>query len=297
MTDENNDIPKDESPAPSGRLDDDALAWFGDGAPIADDFVDESLVELGETDRVGQLAVLVLVAAFAAFLATQYTAELRYAFTPSEPEDLNEGADDALKLGPAYFAESGELTLPTNRFVRVDGIRERRSVSDDRVFHKLVGAQLYVEEERVDERPRILQGQPMPVERGTESVRPVYEGGGRVVAFRDLPQRYERLIEFYSDAYQTWFCDFERSDELFAFHQRLESEARFAFRTNNGRDATPDELAAALRGRTSCHEAYLLQDAKTPETHRVFIGIYAALALILLGSLGLLVRSFLPREE
>lgn len=293
---QDNPPPVREETAPA-KLDADAMAWFGDGAPIPDDFVDDSLVELGETDRVGQLAVLLLVAAFAAFLGTQYLSELRYAFTPAEAELLNAGADDPLKVGPAFYSEAGALTLPTNRHAQVQGIMERRSVSDDRIFHKLVGAHVYVELERVDDRPRILQGQPMPVERGTESVRGIYEGTGRLLAFEDLPKRYERLIDFYSEGYQVWFCGFERSDELFAFHQRMESEARYAFRTEHGRDATATELAEELGGRTECQQGYLLQDAKTPASHRVYVGIYAALAVILLGSLALLMRVFGRRES
>lgn len=275
----------------------DAQAWFDEGAPVPDSYVDPQLVSMDEPeDRVGFAAVLVLVAAFAAFVGAQYTSELAYVFTSGDPIALNEGSPDEYMIAPAFF-EDEQLVVPSNRLVDVVGILERRSRSDDRIFHKLVGSHIYVEREFVDDRPRVLQGTPIREEPGADSYRATYEGVGRLIAFEDLPKRYERFIAFYSDSYQVAFCGFEPSADLELHFRRITSEAEFALREELGRTPSREEVAERLSGATACQNGYLLIAGRDPASYRIFLGIYLVIGVILVGALTLLIRRFRPTSD
>ena len=283
--------------APPPTPEHDAQAWFDEGAPVPDSYVDPQLVSMDEPeDRVGLAAVLVLVAAFAAFVGAQYTSELAYVFTSGVPIALNEGSPDEYMVAPTFFDDT-QLVVPSNRLVSVVGILERRSRSDDRIFHKLVGSHIYVEREFVDDRPRVLQGTPIREEPGADSYRATYEGIGRVIAFENLPKRYERFIEFYSDSYQVAFCWFEPSADLALHFRRITSEAEFALRDELGRTPSREEVAERLNGATSCQNGYLLIAERDPSSYRIFLAIYAVIGAILIGAVTLLWRRFRPSER
>ena len=276
--------------SPRGRVDEDM--WFVSGAPVPEDYVDPALA--GEDDGGGvwgQQAVLLLVAAFAVFLSVQYIDDLRYAFSPAEPVDLNAGADESTRLAPEWFDAEGQLVLPSKRYVTVSGVPQRRSLSADREYFNLIGSPLYVEVEVNDTRPRILRDQAMPVERGMEDVRPLYEGGGRVIAFTDLPQRYEGLVRFYSDAYRVEFCGFEPSQTLRTFQDRLRREAEVALMDALGRAPTEAEIAARAGATVRCQRGYLLLDGQRPADFRYLAAVYAAFVLIIAGAGAHLLRT------
>ncbi|MFT4703848.1 MAG: hypothetical protein ACI81R_001543 [Bradymonadia bacterium] len=281
----------DPSTAPP-QLDADAMAWFNGGAPVPDDFVDQALATDEPEEKLARNAVIVLVMLFAAFLAYQYVGELAYSFSETEAVDLNVGSDDEMLVNLDVLA-----AVTSNRHVSVVGIRERRSFGEERTFHKLVGSQIYVEEVVEDDRPRILRNMPMPVERGEQSFRPSYENNGRLIAFKDLPKRYEGLIAFYSNNYRTWFCGYEPSTELADWYQRLENQTRFDLQQANGTTPSAEEVAAALDGATTCQNASLMLDGRDPASYRQFWAIYAALAFVFFGGAWMLSRNLLGRSK
>lgn len=266
-------------------------AWFAQGAPVPDDFVDPELAAVDSGAEWGQRAVLVMVAAFAVFLAVQYVAELRYWMSDRTPMELNEGADESLWIGPRYVGEDGRLQIPSNRFAHVEGIPQRKSISADREYFNLIGSSLYVERVVEDDRPRILRGQPMSVPRGQESIRPLYDGAGRVVAFEDLPRRYQGLIQFYSDSYQVEFCGFEPSAELRSHQVRLERQAELALTESLGRAPTEEEVLERAGASVRCQHGYLLLDGQSPQSFNYVPLMYAVFVVSVLGSAFFLLRS------
>ncbi len=272
-------------------------AWFQTGAPVPDDFIDPDLSGEEGARSVGQGLILLLVAAFAMLLSAQYTLELRYFFTDRDPIVLNEGADESLFIAPQWRDEAGNLEVQSNRFVHVSGIPERRSVSGDREFYSLVGSQLYVERRVEDDRPRILQGTPRPVERGMESARVLFEGEGRVVSFRDLPRRYTRFIDFYSDGYRLHFCGFEPSEELRSYQFRVRRQATTALTETLGREPTEDEIREETGPLGYCQEGYLLLADERPGDFWFYPLFYLAFASIIGGAAYFLVQRFRGRSE
>lgn len=259
------------------------LSWFDGGAPVPDDFVDDELVNMDSADAWGQPMVLALLATFALILAFQYTSDLRFFFTSRTAVDLNAGTDDEYTIADSWSA-SGDLVLPSNRYVAVSGISERKSVARDRLFYKLVGAQIYVERVVIDERPRILRGQPIPVERGQESIRPLHDEPGRLIAFSDLPKRYSRLIQFYSDNYRVHFCGFEPSDLLAQYQYRIRQEASRDLELELGRTPTDEEISARAGPGATCQSGYLLLSGDSPADYWFFPLLYLAFGLIMFGS-------------
>ena len=285
------DTPHNEQPS---LVDDE---WFLAGAPVPEDFVDQDLVELDASADFGQLGIMILIAAFAIFLASQYTLEAKYFFSEREPIALNDGSIDEMFVGPEFFDEEGELSLPSNRFVEVTGIPNRRSVSGDREFYGLVGAQIYVERRVEDDRPRILQDAPREVERGMESVREAHEGTGRIIAFQDLPRRYEDFVEFYSESYRTVFCGFEPSADLRSYQVRIRREAELELTESLGRTPTEEEIRDRAGPAAACQNAYLLIDAQDPKDFWLYPLAYVAFVLVIGVSGGLLIRRFRRGSE
>ena len=270
-------------------------SWFEEGAPLPPDFVDPDFDQLDGESSWGHGILLLMVAAFAVLLATQYTLELKYFFSPREALELNAGADEALFVGPQWIDEAGLLDIPSNRYARVAGIPQRRSVAGDREFFALVGKEIYVERRVEDDRPRILRGTPIPVDRNLESARMMFEGEGRIVAFRDLPRRYERFIAFYSSAYRLDFCGFEPSEELRSYQFRVRRQAEADLREELGRDPTEAEVRERAGPAAHCQEGYLLIADEVPAEFWVYPVLYAAFAGIAAGALFFVVRRLRAR--
>ena len=272
-------------------------AWFEAGAPVPDDFVDRDLVELDAGADFGQLGIIVLITAFAIFLAGQYTLEAGYFFSDRDAISLNGASEDEFLVGGEFVDEEGGLVIPSNRFVDVTGIPNRRSVSGDREFYSLVGSELYVERRVEDDRPRILQNTPREIERGMESARTIYEGVGRVVAFQDLPRRYERFVEFYSESYRIDFCGYEPSEELRTYQVRIRRQAELDLIDELGRAPTEMEIREHAGPAAACQNAYLILADQDPRDFWLYPLAYVAFSLVIVVSSLLLFRRFKGGSE
>jgi len=265
------------------------FASLDGGAPVPDDYVDPDLERLGGDPGHAQVIMLGMLAAFAIFLATQYLGELRYYFSPTEPIDL--GEIDEISLRDDLF-EEGMLTLPSNRYVSLVGITERRSHARKRIFYKLVGAHIYVQSDEVDERPRILRHESLTVSPTEESYRAIHETPGRLIAFEDLPGRYQGVVRHYGDNYRTHFCGYEPSAEVRAYMLATRGRVEMTLLDELGRPPTPEELDDRLGPTNRCQHGYLVISGMAPRDYAYVLYIYAALGLVLIGCLVFMVRWF-----
>jgi hypothetical protein len=259
------------------------------GAPHPEDWVDPELEGLAPGVSLGRPALLLLVAVFSVFLAGQYTGELRYFFTSNEPIDL--GHAEELRQQDEWHDASGALALPSNRYVDIDGMVEARSGSAERVFYKLVGADVLVQTLDVDDRPRILRDEPIPVVRGTESLHPMHDEPGRLLALEQLPSRYEAVVRWYSDAQRVHYCGFDPSPELTAYLNNRRGRVELALTDALGRRPTDEEISLSMGDDGTCRRGYLLMAGQSPRDAWYYPVIYVVLTVIFLVSVWLLVQS------
>jgi hypothetical protein len=240
-------------------------------------FVDPELERMGRPPEFLQPLLLLVVAAFACFLGYEYVDELAYSFSDSDPITL--GAAEELPQNVAWM-QDGQLMLPSNRYVSVDGAAERRSASDRYVYYKLLGSQIYVQTEP-ETMGREVNGEwDFRPERGREDYREIRAGGGRLVAFEDLPKRYEGILQYYSEGYQLEFCGFEPSPTLRNHLVTLRLRTTEQLREELGREPTDDEINDRLGRAAECQRAYLLFAGVEPADYRYFIGLFALLGFI-----------------
>ena len=284
LSDQMDNLPKHDPMA------DPSDSWFEGGAPVPEDFVDPDFEGLGSGATVTQGLILAMVVGLAALMALQYTRELGYFFTERAPIDLNAGADEQRFVGPSYYGDDGLLELPSNRFVEVRGVPQRRSAAGTREFFALVGSQIYVERRVEDDRPRILRGTPRTIPRGMESARVEFEGRGRLIAFEKLPGRYDSFVDFYSRSYRIPFCGKDVSPELESYRNRVRRQAEVALRADLDRQPTEQENRERAGPAAGCQRGYLLIEGEDPRAFWFFPAVYFAFACIVLGAFYLVTR-------
>lgn len=257
--------------------------FFLDGsAPVPDGWVDPDLAD-GDPDTglrsPAASLVLVALAGLALFFAWQSFDIFRYAMSERAPIEL--GLAEELRETSAHYS-GHRLVLSSNRHAQIEGVTERRTAAGERVFRKLIGAHIYIETRDIDDRPVVLRDQPRRRERGTESLADYYGGSGRLVAFSDLPRRYESIVRYYSTNFRVEFCGYPPAIELQQWQNNQRSRIELSLLDSLGRDPTPAELDAALGDSLRCHEGYLLFDGVTPANQWYWLVIY----LLLLGIVG-----------
>ncbi|TVR04742.1 MAG: hypothetical protein EA398_01185 [Deltaproteobacteria bacterium] len=261
------------------------------GAPVPDDFVDEDLAgdsPLGRRVDFGRPILALLVAAFALWLASQYTLELRYAFSDREPLDL--GRAEELREHPEHV-RNGQYTLPSNRHVRIEAILERRAVADRHAFYKIVGAPIIrQQDDDAHHDARLFRDIPRAPTRGEESLQPTSHDAGRLVAFEDLPERYRAIASFYGEALGIHYCGVEPSLELQRFLDNRRETLRLRLTRELQREPTPEELDARLGRHARCQTGYMFFANQSPADLWYFPLLYLLFLLALGGSLLTLVR-------
>ena len=264
------------------------------GAPLPDDYVDPELLSLDAETSFSQMLLVLLVAGLAAVLAWQYKADLAYVFSPNEPMEL--GHAEELQFDGAVMV-GGNLELPNNRYVAVDGLAEWPVTAGNLSFYKLLGAHIYVQlntrAEEVEPEPETRPA----LQWSEDSFRPIHDEPGRLVPFRDLPQRYESMIDFYSNNYAVHYCGFEPSQEYRRFLNNQRGRVELILLDELGRQPSEEEIEERLGPLGTCQEAYLLVAGVSPSSYRYFIAVYAVLALILLGSLWLVGKRMLEARK
>jgi hypothetical protein len=248
------------------------------------DGVDPELEGLGGDPSWGQPLMILLVAAFSVFLAWASWDDLRYSLSESTPLDI--GPVESLHSAEGWWVD-GALSLPSQRAVQLEGIPQRRSISGDRAFYKFVGAQVYMERHEPDERHRLLRGQPRRADGRTE-VRELHVRPGRLVAFEDLPARYQAFMAYYAGNYMVPFCGYtpDAAFESLWLAQRDRAVVELADRL--GRQPSPEEIAADPVASGQCVRAWLLISDELPGSFRWLQVLYGMLVLVWGGCVWLL---------
>ena len=247
-------------------------AW--EGTPLPDDYVDPELTSLPVAPNPLQPALLMLLAAFAAFLLTQYVADARYALSSSE----------AVRLGEAELlpdtAVRGRLALPDNRYVRLTGITERHLTVGTRGYAKLVGVPIYVE---VD--AEVLAPPSDDITFGElvlgGSERHVVEQPGRLVSAAALPRRQRAIFAWYSRSFGEVYCDVPAEPAVQRHHDERRSLAEMQLELELGRAPTEAELTD--RAGPPCTQVWLLQEGRRPADHRrhlAFVGLFVVIIAV-----------------
>lgn len=261
------------------------------GAPVPEQWVDEDLAgatSLGRQVDFSRPLLVFLVSAFALWLASQYTLELRYAFSSTEAIEL--GRAEELRLDPA-FHDGLQLNLPSNRYVQLEAVLERRAVADRNHFFKVVGAPIILQQrdERADD-ARLFRDLPRTPDRNADSFQPTSTTTGRLVAFTDLPPRYQSIARYYSEALAVHYCGVEPSLELQRFLENRRETVRLRMQRELDREPTLEELDARLGRHARCQHAFMFFSDAAPRDFWYFPVLYLIFALMLGGALVVLVR-------
>lgn len=243
--------------------------------------VDPELERLGAGPSWFTPALLLLVMSFTIYLGWGSRAEFLYA--------LKQGPAIELGMVEEWRTLDPPPTLESQSFVQLEGITHRRSVSGDRVFFKLIGEHVYVERTEVDDRPRVLRGMPQTPDVDTE-VRPAFTEPGRLIAFEDLPSRYQPFVEYYSTGYGVHFCGFDPSDTVSIQLSSQRQRAELELADELGRRPSEAEFADRFGDRFGCQPGWLVIAEQTPSSLRWMIAVYAVFLGIIVGCLWFVVR-------
>lgn len=269
---------------------------------------DQELLELTRERNRGSVLrpiLMLVVILFIGSVIHDWSDELEYFFSSSEPLEMGDVAEFPVKsLDP-------EWTPPVehNRYVSVEGLPTRISRGGEYEFFRLIGGEFYVQrkltEAEREEAQRALpsRSEMMGMTPGADRNR--YVGKGRLVAFGEAPQRFEGLKRHYRERYGTRFCeDYTERQQEELRRQRIEQarinwEARYENASEEERErraltATPTEaeLEDLLERNPVCVHAYMIYDEQRPRDLWWHVLFSALLGVLMLFNAVKLVRWF-----
>lgn len=291
----------------------DGLEAGGDGAdaglPPWGDEVDPELVAMGDArgDSVLRPMLMIAVLVLGGYIISDWSEELAYFFSPSEPVVLGAVTDFPSKVeaNPSWTPD-----IPHNRLVRVEGIPSRRAISKSQKFFKLVGGEVYVQVHRDEDKgadPKAPPPAPTLGEGfGSKPVdRTYFSGVGRAMAFDAMPQRYQRLRDFYRRTYDVDFCvDLSANERAKIERKRREAivqtwakryeDAPAAEREAQKLTPSPSDaqIAEILRREPACINAFLVQEGVEPKDHWWYLALTLLFGGFMITDLVLLGRWF-----
>ena len=243
--------------------------------------------------------LMLMVLGLGCYILSDWREELEYYFSPSEPLELGSVTDFPAR---AEQEPGWSPQLPHNRYVALDGIPIRRSLSQRYQYSKLIGGEVYIEAERDDselsELERIERGEPQG-----DRDRSYFEGSGRAVSFAAMPERYATLRSYYSGHYGVTFCvDVDEGTRRQLETQRRELIAKMWEKTyeetsqeeREARGMTPQpsqrEVEELMRENPACVDAWLIQAGKAPGDHLWYVILSGLFALFMVVDLVVLTR-------
>lgn len=266
------------------------------------DAPDPELVALagaGRRPSILRPILMIAVIALGGWIISDWRAELEFFFSDSEPVELPSATQFAIERAED---PDWQPPIPHNRYVQIEGIPTQRSQSARYRFFGLVGAPIFVEQERDD----YIED---PIERELEGDakgdvdRTMYSGAGRALKFSEIPERYGGLRHYYATRYNIVFC--ESLDER--AYRELEQTKRDAIiqqwrghykdsspedREAKGltKEPTEEQIETIMAADPVCVEAWLIQDGVQPSDHWWYVAAAAMFGLFMLFNLVLLVR-------
>lgn len=238
----------------------------------------------------GRPALMLAVIAFAVYLGTQFTTEISYFFSSSEPIELGEVTEfpERTRANPDNPPE-----VPNNRYVSLSGIPTRPSISCNPPtrYFKLIGAHVYVEK-RIDDKLSTMMCKAGKSERNPrEGDDPIFfEGAGRAVSFAAMSKNYSNLKGFYERNYGELFCSSMTEAKREARVKLLRDMLREKHKLDHGSYPDDDTLEKLLAGETVCYNAYFIQAGQAPGDYWHYLLIYIVLGLIILWNISTIVR-------
>lgn len=267
------------------------------------DELDPELMELGKGSArrsVLRPVLMIGVLVMGSLILSDWREELSYFFSSSEPIQLGSVTDFPSRASEEEEGWSPEL--PHNRYVELQGIPTRRTLSKRYRYFKLIGGEIYVEALRDDadlsELERIEKGDPR-----ADMDRSLYHGRGRALSFAAMPERYTTLRQYYSRNYNVTFCvdldaqaraqiERKRRETIQQMWRKRYEEATAQERQAKGLSEEPtqaqiDELMAS---NPVCVDAWLIQDGRAPRDHWWHLVLASLFGLFMLVDAVFLVR-------
>lgn len=246
--------------------------------------VDPELVALAETPNPWTPLLLLLVSIVAAYLAVQYFGDAKYAVSKGTYAELG---DVEFWQSSNSRIVNGELVLPTNRYVRLEGVAQRRAAIGSLGYTKLVGVPVFAEV------PKDLLSDP---DRRT-TVGDYYAPGGdrhavsqpgRLVAFEDLPRRYNGIARYLAKSFELNLCGVEQDPGLMRAFRAERDRSILELNERLGRVASSAEVLKELG--PECQKAWLFQEGRSPSEHRGYLFVFLFLAIVSVSAFGLAIR-------
>ena len=245
--------------------------------------IDPELVALAHGPNALMPFILILLSVFAAFLMHQYRYDASYYFAKSTPTPLG---DVITWHGDNPRFERGQLVLPENRYVALEGVTQRRALIAQQGYAKLVGVPVFAEVDAalLHETAETARTVGQLLEFGGD--RHIVAKPGRLISFSKLPIRYSGVASYLSRTFEVEICGVDTDPELIRA-LRAERERRILqLHESLGRPATEEEIVRRVG--PECQEAWLFQEGVAPSDHRGFLIGFSVLSVVLLLSLGFL---------
>lgn len=266
--------------------------------------VDPELVALANEQRsqsVLRPILFVAVIALGVWIISDWSAQIRYYFSSSEPAAIGEVTEFASKRADD---ENWKPELPHNRYVSLSGVPSRRSHSGKYRYFKLIGSNIYVEQPRKNSGEG-EQDKEKEDQTAATPDRTFFEGEGQLLEFSKVPERYRGVRDYYREAYGTRFCGLlsDREEERLrevkrnAIRESWREEYRNASeeeRIEKGLKAEPsdEEIEDIMEADPVCVDAHLLRATVSPSDHWWYLVVAGLFGLFMLVNAYWLVRWF-----
>ncbi len=262
---------------------------------------DEELIALAQSEPPSVLRPVLMIAviAMAVWIVSDWQSELEYFFSSSEPVDLGDATDFAIK---AAEDPDWRPDIPHNRYVSIRGIPSRRSQSARYRYSKLAGSWVFVEARREDADLDPIERELAGTNKG-ETDRTYFRGSGRIVDFTKMPERYLGLRDYYTRRYKQPFCtdltDAKRKEirqrQRDSIIQQIKAEYDAATPEEREKEGlkptiTDEEINQIFANNPVCVDAYLLQVDVKPSDYWWYLAASIMFGLFMLFNVVLLIR-------
>lgn len=241
--------------------------------------------------------LMIGVIATAIWIVSDWTEDVAYFFSSSEAIELGDITEFASKTSDDA---DWKPELPHNRLVSMSGIPTQRSQSARYMYSRMVGAWIFVEVET--ELPDNITDELQDDPKG-DIDRTYFRGQGRLVAFSEMPERYNGLRDYYRKRYGIEFCETLRPEDIASINKRRRDVIMVQWKAEYD-EASPEERAEkqltegptdaqvreVLDNNPVCVDAYLVQADVVPRDHIWFVVASALFGLFMLFNLYGLIR-------
>lgn len=248
------------------------------------DAIDEELVALAHGPNPLIPLILLLLAAFAAFLIKQYWNDALYALESEDPTEIGDVFD-----WPTQFPrdDEGQQQLPANQYVKLRGVTQRRAVIGHNGYAKLAGVPVFAEVDPsvLNERSDTARTYGQMLEFGGD--RYVVEKPGRLVPMDVLPVRYQHIARYLSHVFEMNICGVDLEPDLDRALRAERERQLLDLSERLGHAPSKAEVMQTLG--PPCESAWLFQEGLAPKQHRGFLVAWVVAWGVLATAIGFLI--------